>query len=50
MERLMQYLDNLEDFMYALVLAAGRIARAAGALLGLAMSIATPAGDRKSVV
>lgn len=44
MECLMQYLDDLEDFIYAVVLAAGRIIRAAGALLGLVMSIATPVG------
>lgn len=44
MERLMQYLDDLEDFVCALILAARRIARVAGALLGLALSIATPIG------
>lgn len=44
MERLMQYLDDLEDSVCALALAAGRIARMVGALLGLVLSIATPVG------
>lgn len=44
MERLMQYLDDVEDFLYAIVMAAGRIARALGAVLWLAASIATPVG------
>ncbi|HZD51462.1 MAG TPA: hypothetical protein VE175_00310 [Woeseiaceae bacterium] len=44
MERLMQYMDDLEDVIYALALAAGRIARAAGALIRLAAAIATPIG------
>jgi hypothetical protein len=36
----MQYLDDLEDFVYALALAAGRIRRAAKAVLLLIVSIA----------
>lgn len=39
MECLMQYLDDLEDVVYALALAAGRIRRAAKTLLVLAVSI-----------
>lgn len=39
MECLMQYLDDLEDFVYALALAAGRIRRAAKTLFALAVSI-----------
>lgn len=44
MERVMQYLDDLEDFVYALALAAGRIARVLVGLLGVALSVATPVG------
>jgi hypothetical protein len=40
MERLMQYLDDLEDFVYAVALAAWRIRRAATTLAVLALSIA----------
>ena len=40
MECLMQYLDDLEDFVYAIALAAGRIRRAARILAILAVSIA----------
>lgn len=44
MERVMQYLDDLEDFVCAIVLAAGRIARALVGVLALALSVATPVG------
>lgn len=40
MECLMQYLDDLEDVICALALAAGRIRRAAKSLLVLALSLA----------
>lgn len=40
MERLMQYLDNVEDLIYAVALAAGRIRRAAKSLIVLFASIA----------
>lgn len=40
MECLMQYLDDLEDFVCALALAAGRILRAVKGLLLLLVSIA----------
>jgi membrane protein implicated in regulation of membrane protease activity len=44
MERVMQYLDDLEDLVCALVLAAGRIARAIAALVGLVLSVAIALG------
>jgi hypothetical protein len=40
MECLMQYLDDLEDFLYAVALAAWRIRRAAKMLALVAVSIA----------
>lgn len=44
MERLMQYLDDLEDFVYAAALAAGRIVRILQALAFMAMSVALQVG------
>lgn len=43
MERLMQVLDDLEDFVYAMALAAGRILRAIRALAFMVVSIALQA-------
>lgn len=40
----MQYLDDLEDFVYAVALAAGRIARAIQALVIMIVSIALQIG------
>lgn len=44
MERLMQVLDDLEDVVYAVALAAGRILRAIRALAFMTVSIALQAG------
>jgi hypothetical protein len=44
MERVMQYLDDLEDFVYAVALAAGRIVRAIRGLAVMTVSIALQIG------
>ena len=44
MERLMQYLDDLEDFVYAVALAAGRIIRAIQGLAFMMVSVALQIG------
>lgn len=44
MERVMQYLDDLEDFVYAVALAAGRIVRAIRTVAVMTVSIALQIG------
>ncbi len=44
MERMMQVLDDLEDFVYAVALAAGRILRTVRALTLMILSVALQAG------
>lgn len=44
MERVMQYLDDLEDYVYALAMVARRVARVVAALLMVVLSAAIPLG------